>query len=124
MIRSIYRYHSVSLGWGDIGYNVLVDKFGRLWEGRYGGLSSTVIGAHAGGFNTGTFGVSMLGNYDTVGTTQPMIDAVSAVIAWKFSLYNVNPRGTTTLTSAGGGASRHAAGGGLALPAVLRHPRR
>ena len=53
-------------GWGDIGYNVLADKFGRLWEGRYGGLASTVIGAHAGGFNTGTFGVSMLGNYDLV----------------------------------------------------------
>jgi hypothetical protein len=59
------RYHAVSRGWGDIGYNVIVDKFGRLWEGRYGGLASTVIGAHAGGFNTGTFGVSMLGNYDS-----------------------------------------------------------
>jgi hypothetical protein len=62
IMRSIYRYHAVSRGWGDIGYNVIADKFGRLWEGRYGGLASTVIGAHAGGFNTGTFGVSMLGN--------------------------------------------------------------
>ena len=70
-MRSIYRYHAVSRGWGDIGYNVLVDKFGRLWEGRYGGLASTVIGAHAGGFNTYTFGVSMLGNYDVVRRPQP-----------------------------------------------------
>jgi len=68
IMRSIYRYHAVSLGWGDIGYNVIVDKFGRLWEGRYGGLASIVIGAHAGGFNTGTFGVSMMGNYDLVDT--------------------------------------------------------
>ena len=66
MMRSIYAYHTVSRGWGDIGYNVIVDKFGRLFEGRYGGLASTVIGAHAGGFNTDTFGVSMLGNYDLV----------------------------------------------------------
>ena len=71
MMRSIYRYHTVSRGWGDIGYNVIVDKYGRLWEGRFGGLASTVIGAHAGGFNTGTFGVSMLGNYDTTPTTPP-----------------------------------------------------
>jgi hypothetical protein len=93
ILRSTYTYHAQSLGWGDIGYNVLVDKFGRLWEGRSGGLASTVVGAHAGGFNTSTFGVSMMGNYDVVGTPQPMIDSVAAIIGWKFSLYGVNPRG-------------------------------
>ena len=81
ILRSTYTYHAQSLGWGDIGYNVLVDKFGRLWEGRSGGLASTVVGAHAGGFNTSTFGVSMMGNYDVVGTPQPMIDSVAAIIA-------------------------------------------
>jgi uncharacterized protein with LGFP repeats len=93
ILRSTYTYHAQSLGWGDIGYNVLVDKFGRIWEGRSGGLASTVVGAHAGGFNTSTFGVSMMGNYDVVGTPQPMIDSVAAIIGWKFSLYGVNPRG-------------------------------
>ncbi|MGY1781217.1 N-acetylmuramoyl-L-alanine amidase [Geodermatophilus sp. SYSU D01036] len=121
MMRSIYRYHALSLGWGDIGYNVIVDKFGRLWEGRSGGLASTVVGAHAGGFNTGTFGVSMLGNYDAVATTQPMVDAVAAIIAWKFSLYGVNPNGTTTLTSGGGGTARYAAGTSVTLPTVFGH---
>src|SRR3712207_8057915 len=106
----MYAYHAVSRGWGDIGYNVIVDKFGRAWEGRTGGLASTVIGAHAGGFNTGTFGVSMMGNYDVVGTPQVIIDSVAAIIAWKFSLYVVNPKGTTTLTS--GGTDKFAAGPG------------
>ncbi len=121
MMRSIYRYHTVSRGWGDIGYNVIVDKFGRLWEGRYGGLASTVIGAHAGGFNTGTFGVSMLGNYDTAPTTPAMITAVEAIIAWKFSLYGVNPTGTVTLTSSGGGTSKYAAGVKVTLPTIFGH---
>ena len=121
ILRSIYRYHAVSRGWGDIGYNVLVDKTGRLWEGRVGGLASTVIGAHAGGFNSGTFGVSMLGNYDTAATTQPMVDAVAAIIAWKFSLYGVNPRGSTTLTSGGGGTSKYAAGVQVTLPTIFGH---
>jgi uncharacterized protein with LGFP repeats len=121
MLRSIYRYHAVNLGWGDIGYNVLVDKFGRLWEGRSGGLASTVIGAHAGGFNTSTFGVSMLGNYDTAPTTSPMIDAVAAIIAWKFTLYGVDPRGSTTLTSAGGGTAKYAAGTKVTLPTIFGH---
>ncbi|PRY51872.1 uncharacterized protein with LGFP repeats [Geodermatophilus tzadiensis] len=121
MMRSIYRYHTVSRGWGDIGYNVIVDKFGRLWEGRYGGLASTVVGAHAGGFNTGTFGVSMLGSYDTVAVPQATVDSVAAVIAWKFALYNVDPRGSTVLTSGGGGTSRYAAGVQVTLPTVFGH---
>ncbi|QXG77890.1 N-acetylmuramoyl-L-alanine amidase [Modestobacter sp. L9-4] len=121
IMRSIYRYHTVSLGWGDIGYNVIVDKFGRSWEGRYGGLSTTVMGAHAGGFNTATFGVSMLGNYDTAPVPQATVDAVAAVIAWKFSLFGVDPRGTTQLTSSGGGTSRYASGVRVTLPTVFGH---
>ena len=121
MMRSIYRYHTVSRGWGDIGYNVIVDKYGRLWEGRFGGLASTVIGAHAGGFNTGTFGVSMLGNYDTAPTTPAMITAVEAIIAWKFDLYGVDANGTVLLTSAGGGTSRYAAGTRVTLPTIFGH---
>ena len=63
ILRSIYHFQAVSRGWGDIGYNVLVDRFGRLWEGRYGGLSRPVVGAHAGGFNRYTTGVACLGDH-------------------------------------------------------------
>ncbi|MGY1682445.1 N-acetylmuramoyl-L-alanine amidase [Geodermatophilus sp. SYSU D01176] len=119
ILRSTYTYHARSLGWGDIGYNVLVDKFGRIWEGRSGGLASTVVGAHAGGFNTSTFGVSMMGNYDVVDTPQAMVDSVAAIIAWKFSLYGVDPRGTTTLTS--GGTDKYPAGARATLPTVFGH---
>lgn len=121
ILRSIYSFHSISRGWGDIGYNVIVDKFGRMWEGRSGGLASTVAGAHAGGFNSGTFGVSMLGNYDVAGTPQEMINAVAAVIAWKLGLYGVNPRGTTTLISGGGGTARYPAGTPVNLPTIFGH---
>ena len=119
MLRSIYHYHAVTLGWGDIGYNVIVDKFGRIWEGRAGGLASTVIGGHAYGFNTGTFGVSMLGNYDTTDTPPALVNAVSAIIAWKFSLYGVDPSGSVTLVSAGG--NKYAAGTAVTLPTIFGH---
>jgi len=121
LLRSIYSYHAVSRGWGDIGYNLIVDKFGRRWEGRYGGLASTVIGAHAGGFNTGTFGVAMLGNFERVDPSPALVDSVAAIIAWKFWLYGVDGRATTTLTSAGGGTSRYAAGERVTLPTVFAH---
>jgi hypothetical protein len=121
ILRSMYAYHAQTRGWGDIGYNVIIDKFGRIFEGRYGGLASTVIGAHAGGFNTYTFGVSMLGNYDDVAVPQATVDAVSSIIAWKLGLFRVDPRGTTVLTSGGGGTSKYAAGVNVRLPTIFGH---
>ena len=51
ILRSIYAYHTQSLGWSDVGYNFLVDKFGRIWEGRAGGVDRPVVGAHTLGYN-------------------------------------------------------------------------
>lgn len=121
ILRSIYAYHANSRGWGDIGYNVLVDRFGRAWEGRSGGLASTVIGAHAGGFNTGTTGVAMIGNYDVAPVPQAALTAVADVMAWKLSLYGVDPNATTTLVSAGGGTARYPAGTPVTLPTIFGH---
>ena len=51
LLRGIYAYHTQSRGWRDIGYNYLVDRFGRIWEGRYGGVTRAVVGAHTLGYN-------------------------------------------------------------------------
>jgi len=123
IMRAMYAYHTLTRGWGDIGYNVVVDRFGRIFEGRYGGLASTVIGAHAGGFNTYTFGVSMLGNFDEVPVPQATVNAVAEIIAWKLGLYGVDPRGTTTLVAAGGAGttSKYPNGTAVKLPTIFAH---
>lgn len=64
IIRAIYAYHTRTLGWCDIGYNALVDKYGQVFEGRAGGLTRGIMGSHAGGFNRNTWGVSMIGTFD------------------------------------------------------------
>jgi hypothetical protein len=120
IIRGDYAYH-LSRGWNDIGYNFLVDRFGRIWEGRRGGITLAVQGAHAGGFNTDTFGVSMIGNYDTVRPSAASVNAVVRLFAWKLDLFHRDPRGQTTLTSAGGGTSRYAAGTTVRKPVVMGH---
>ncbi len=75
VMRGIYAYHVKSNGWSDIGYNFLIDRFGRTWEGRYGGITRAVIGAHTGGFNTDTFAASLLGTYSTTAPPQVTMDA-------------------------------------------------
>ncbi|MFE9659626.1 peptidoglycan-binding protein [Streptomyces sp. NPDC005955] len=57
-VRAVQNYHMDGRGWPDVGYNFLVDRFGRIYEGR-GWLN---IGAHATGYNTTHIGVCFIGS--------------------------------------------------------------
>lgn len=94
IIRSIYAYHVKSRGWRDIGYNFLVDRFGRIWEGRYGGVDRPVIGAHTENYNGDSFGMSAIGNYDIAQPSQEIVGAYAALFAWKLSLHGVSAAAT------------------------------
>ena len=91
IIRSIYAYHVQSRGWSDIGYNFLVDRFGRIWEGRYGGVDKPVVGAHTLGYNEYSFAMSAIGNFDVVQPPEAMLQAYGALFAWKLALHGVDP---------------------------------
>ncbi|MGH3713122.1 MAG: N-acetylmuramoyl-L-alanine amidase [Micromonosporaceae bacterium] len=119
IMRSIYQYHAVSLEWGDIGYHVLVDRFGRLWEGRTGGLDKPVIGAHAGGFNDRTAGISMIGTYTETEVPDEVVDAAARYIAWRFAPYGIDPRGSTRLT--GGPNTKYDSRVTVTVPRVFPH---
>jgi uncharacterized protein with LGFP repeats len=114
IIRGVYAFHTRVRGWSDVGYNFLVDRFGRIWEGRAGGVDRAVLGAHTGGFNAHSFGVAVLGNFVHTKPTPQTLDAIERIIAWKFSHYGeapgLDPSSDTTLVSAGGGTDRWARG--------------
>ncbi|GAA4696113.1 FG-GAP-like repeat-containing protein [Nocardioides conyzicola] len=94
ILRSIYAYHTKSRGWSDIGYNFLVDRFGRIWEGRYGGIDRPVVGAHTLNYNDYAFAMSAIGNYDIKQPSSAMVQAYGALFAWKLSLHGVNASST------------------------------
>lgn len=121
VVRGIYTYHAKNLGWCDIGYNVLVDKYGQAFEGRFGGLDKAVQGAHAGGFNGNTFGISMMGDYSTVQPPREMIQKVGEVIGWKLAISKVEPKGTTTHYSEGTSYAKYPAGTAVKLPNIFAH---
>jgi hypothetical protein len=90
-IRDIYYYHAVSRGWGDIGYNYIMDKDGEIYEGRFGGEG--VIGAHAGPGNHGSIGIAVLGNYETASVSEAVVVSLSEFIYKKSKIHGFSPEG-------------------------------
>jgi hypothetical protein len=119
IVRGIDVYHVKANGWNDIGYNFLVDRFGRVYEGRYGGIARNVIGAHALGFNTGSVGIAVIGNFMTAKPTAVAIQSLERLIAWRLDLAHVDP--VSTLTYVSNGSERWRAGTAVKLRAVSGH---
>ena len=89
LLRAIYAFHVHTRGWFDIGYNFLIDRYGRIWEGRAGGIAEPVIGAQAGDFNTISTGVALIGTFSEALPPPPAMRALERLLAWKLSLHGV-----------------------------------
>ncbi|MFJ8002282.1 N-acetylmuramoyl-L-alanine amidase [Streptomyces sp. NPDC096310] len=141
IINGIYVQHILVLGYGDFPYHFIVDRFGGIWEGRKGSIEMRpgtaipgILGGHASGFNTNTFGVAMLGNFEPNNSeggedtgpdpkpTAAMVNSLADLLAWKGGQYQLEPEGTTRLVSAGGGGTNpHPTGTVLDVPVISSH---
>jgi N-acetylmuramoyl-L-alanine amidase len=121
VVLAICRYHRNSNGWDDIGYNMLVDKYGTLYEGRAGGLDQAVIGAQAQGFNSQTAGIANIGDHSAVPQTPEALTAMANYIRWKLTVHAQPLSGPVTLTSAGGSATRYPSGASATVERVIGH---
>lgn len=119
VLRSIYRYHVKSSGWRDFGYNFAVDKCGKIYEGRAGGVSKAVLGAHTLGFNTNSMGIAVLGTYSSKNPPAAAVTAVAKLTAWKLGLFGRNPKGKVTLVS--GGSGKYKKGAKARLDVISGH---
>ena len=87
-----------------------MDKYGTIYEGRYGGLDEAVQGAHIGGFNENTWGISMIGNYEKTQPTAALLKSVTDLAGWKAAISGVDPESRVNLRSQGFSGSRYPAG--------------
>ena len=121
IVLGIGRYHRDANGWNDLGYHFLVDKYGKIYEGRAGGLDRAVVGAQAQGFNAQSTGVSNIGNFAAVPQTRAAVDAMARLLRWKLPVHGQPTGGSATLTSAGGATSRWPAGTEVTFQRVSGH---
>jgi len=120
-VLSVAQFHRDVKGWDDIGYNLLVDRYGQIFEGRAGGLEAAVIGAQAGGFNARTSGIANLGSFGAGGQDAAGLRALVEVLAWKLALHGVAEPGQVSVRSDGGPYTAIGAGHHVTVPPVAGH---
>jgi N-acetylmuramoyl-L-alanine amidase-like protein len=120
-ILAVCRFHRNTNGWNDIGYNFVVDRFGRIWEGRDGGIDEAVVGSHAQGYNSQTTGIANLGEFTSTPQSDAAIAAMARLIAWKLPNHGVRTTGTVRMTSAGGSSARYPYGSTHRFPHIIGH---
>ncbi|MGW5178212.1 FG-GAP-like repeat-containing protein [Streptomyces sp. NPDC004082] len=109
LVRGLMAYDIQVGKRNDLGYNFLVDKCGRIFEGRAGGIDLSVRGEHTYGFNGASMGVAVLGDFEGDATSTPVraagkpsraaVEAVARLAAWKLGQYGGDPSGSVTLTA-------------------------
>lgn len=89
-VRAIWSFHTFTRGWGDIGYNFLIDPNGTIYEGRSGG--DDAVGFHDTG-NYGSMGVSLVGTYSSASPPAAMQESLVSLLAWKSEQKGIDPLG-------------------------------
>jgi hypothetical protein len=107
VVRSYWNYHVNTLGWSDIGYNYLFDKFGNVFLGRKNAnyLTSDAKGAHAGNSNSKSIGINFLGNGDVTLPTTIQLQKVYELLAWWYKTRGLTPNSTASLYLQSGGTA-------------------
>ncbi len=83
-IEAIRRAHR-RRGWGDIGYHYVVDRAGRVWEGR----SLRYQGAHVKNHNYANIGIVVLGHFDRQQPSQAQLASVRQLVGSLMDRFHV-----------------------------------
>jgi hypothetical protein len=123
MLRAIYLFHRQVRGWNDIGYNFVIDLYGRVFEARAGGIHEPVVGAQAGGYNLVSTGVAVLGSFTGTPISPAAAGALEHLLAWKLALHGRPAQGRVTVrvNPAGAPYSRFPANAQVSLPRIAGH---
>lgn len=115
-VRAIYRYQAVDRGFGDIGYQYLIDESGRVYEGRHSGTDSypghdangvnVVTAAHVGGFNAGNTGIALLGTLTSREAMPAAQGALEDLLGELSARHGIDPHGTSEYVNPVSGATK------------------
>ncbi|MEU4623667.1 N-acetylmuramoyl-L-alanine amidase [Actinoplanes sp. NPDC023801] len=120
IVRSIQSNDVKVKGLADLGYNYMVDKCGRLFEGRRGGVENAIVPAATVGFNTGYAAIAVIGNFETEPSNAAIETILAQVGAARLGKYGFNPAGRATF-AAGVANDKLPKGAKITVPRLAGH---
>ncbi len=118
-MRAIYWYHTARRGWCDLGYNFVIGPDGRIFEGRWARRYApwevhssedrsgrAVAGAHVSGYNSGSVGVSLMGNFMSTAPTPAARRSLAELLAWEADRHDIPPLSRHTYRNPETGTTR------------------
>ena len=79
----IQDLHMDERGYADIAYHFVIGRDGSLYAGR----ALEQRGAHVAGYNTGSIGIVLIGNFETIEPTTEQLAALDALVAYLAQTY-------------------------------------
>lgn len=121
LVRAMCVFHVEQRRFDDLGYNFLIDRYGRIYQGREGGILRGVVGAHASGFNHGSAGIALIGNFNDEPPPPKALAALDELMAWLFEWHDIAPYDVGVHVSTGGATTPHDEGEHVELPSIVGH---
>jgi hypothetical protein len=122
ILRGIYRFHTgPDKGWPDVAYNFFVDRYGGVWEGRTGSLTSPVKGDATGGSQGFALLCCFLGTHTDTPPTAEAQGAMVGLLAWLADTYGIDTAPGATASFVSRGSSNHPAGTSVTTPTISGH---
>lgn len=120
-LRGIFGYHTRDKGWPDIAYNFLVDRHGRIWEGRSGSLAGPVRGDATGGSQGHALLCCFIGDHTTTPPTPAAQTAMTRLLAWLADRHDIALDPGTTVRFTSRGSNRWPAGARVVTTPIAGH---
>lgn len=126
-MRAVYAYHTQSRNWCDVGYNFVIAQDGTIFEGRWARNyapweihnsedvdGNVVAGAHVSGYNSGSVGVSLMGNFVNYSLPKTQRASLVDLLAYEAERHDLDPTATHTYRNPDTGTTR-------LLPVIAGH---
>jgi hypothetical protein len=122
-LRTIYRNQAIDQGYGDLGYQFVIDATGLVYEGRWSGVDGLpgfdatglmVNGAHVAGFNAGNVGIALLGDFTAALPAGPAYRSLVLLLAALTRWHDVDAVGEVAYVNPISGAT-------ATVPAIAGH---
>lgn len=121
-IRNFYRLHiGPGRGWSDVAYNFLVDRFGRIWEGRDGSLDRAVRGDATGGSQGFALLCALIGDHHDKPVSEEAATALIRLVAWLGERHGIDTTPGSEVAFVSRGSNRWPAGTKVVTTTIAGH---